>query len=176
MKSVWKFENIRCQRRLKGFPAYAVLMFMFVVPGRVGAEHFDFTLTLESASEKVEADSDDDPPAGGFNPRPIVHGRVGETLHSQFLMTNGKPHDPFLQLKVRYYLVPEIKAGQKEPSGAMKDSTVEGEFVVDLKYKGRVGVRQQFRVDKPGVYLLRVETDNSHSDPEHFSAVDLEVK
>jgi hypothetical protein len=174
-KLVWKYGNIRCVRGLKGFPACAFLMLMFILPGMVRGEHFDFTLTAKSASEQVEAHSDDDPPAGGFNPRPILHGRAGETLHWQFLMTNAKPHEPFVQLKVRYYLAPEAKAGQKEVPG-LKDSTVEGEFVLDLKFKGRVGVRQQFHVDKPGFYLLRVETDNSHSDHEHFSAVDIEIK
>jgi hypothetical protein len=176
IKPGWKLQEIRYFRRWKGFPAYAFLILLCIVPARVRAEHFDFTLTVKSAAEKVEAHSDDDPPAGGFNPRPILHGRAGETMHWLFLMTNTKPHDPFLQLKVRYYLALETKAGQKEPTAPIKDSTVEGEFVVDLKYKGRVGVQQHFRLDKPGVYLLRVETDNSHSDHEHFSAIDIEIK
>ena len=41
---------------------------------------------------------------------------------------------------------------------------------------GQVGVRQQFRIEKPGVYLVRVESENSASDHEHFSAIDILVE
>jgi hypothetical protein len=153
-----------------------LFLLIFAVPLRTRAEHFDFILTVENGSEKVEARSDDDPPAGGYNPRPVLHGHTGETLHWQFFMTNAKPHDPFVQLKVRYYLAPEAKAGQKQPSAPGADPIVQGEFIVDMNYKDRVGVRQEFHVDKPGIYLLRVESANSHSDHEHFSAVDVEIK
>ena len=176
LKQVRGFANVRWPRGLKEIRKCALLALLLAVPLQIRAEHFDFTLTVENASERVEAHSDDDPPAWGFNPRPILHGHAGETLHWQFFMTNAKPHDPFLQLKIRYYLAPEAKAGQKEPSAPGADPVIQGEFIVDLKYKDRVGLRQQFHVDKPGIYLLRVETSNSHSDHEHFSAVDVEIK
>ncbi len=31
------------------------------------------------------------------------------------------------------------------------------------------------KIDTPGVYLIRVETRNTQSDHEHFSAIDLVV-
>jgi hypothetical protein len=161
-------------RGLKGFLACTLLM--LGVHDRAWAEHFDFTLTVENASEKVEAHADTDPPADGINTRPVFHGHTGEMLVWQFFMTNVKPHEPFPQLKVRYYLAPQAKAGQKESPGPNEVPVVEGEFILDLDYKDRVGLRQQFRVDKPGLYLLRVETADSHSDHEHFSAVDVEIK
>jgi hypothetical protein len=91
-------------------------------------------------------------------------------------MTDAKPHGPFVQLKVRYYLAREAKAGQKQPPAPGADPILQGEFIMDMNYKDRVGVRQEFHVDKPGTYLLRVESANSHGDHEHFSAVDLEIK
>jgi hypothetical protein len=31
------------------------------------------------------------------------------------------------------------------------------------------------RINKPGIYLLRIETLNTDSDHEHFAAIDVEV-
>jgi hypothetical protein len=39
-----------------------------------------------------------------------------------------------------------------------------------------VGARLNVRIDEPGIYLVRVDTQNTQSDHEHFSAIDLEVK
>jgi hypothetical protein len=164
------------RRGFKGFPALALLLLSLALSWQVRAEHFDFTLTVEGAAGRVEAHSDDDPPAEGLNPRPVFHGKVGEVLYWQFFMTDAKPHDPFPRLKVRYYLIPQARAGERPAAGSKETPLLEGEFTLDMKFKNRVGLRQRFHVDRPGRYLLRVETANSHGDHEHFSAADLEIK
>ena len=52
----------------------------------------------------------------------------------------------------------------------------QGKFVVNFRPKSRVGARVAFTVRDPGVYLLRVDTLNTGSDHEHFSAIDLRVE
>ena len=40
----------------------------------------------------------------------------------------------------------------------------------------KVGQRNALRVDQPGAYLVRVETLQTNSDHEHFSAIDLVIE
>jgi hypothetical protein len=47
---------------------------------------------------------------------------------------------------------------------------------MDFKPKCRVGARVTFKIAKPGLYLIRVQTINTQSDHEHFSAVDLQAE
>ena len=41
---------------------------------------------------------------------------------------------------------------------------------------GKVGLRQRISIDKPGTYLVRVESENTDTDHEHFSAIDLVIE
>jgi hypothetical protein len=47
---------------------------------------------------------------------------------------------------------------------------------MDFKPGAKAGARNSFKVDKPGVYLIRVESRQTQSDHEHFAAVDLVVE
>jgi hypothetical protein len=142
------------------------------------SEHFEIQATVSSKAEKVTAFSDTctDTRPEGFKPRPVCHAKAGEELVFQFFFTSNFPHDALKGVTVRYYIVLETKAGQKEmPS---KDNAItQGSFVMDFKPNtGKVGLRERFKVEKAGTYLVRVESDNSANDHEHFSAVDLVVE
>ncbi|MHB8522232.1 MAG: hypothetical protein ACYDH9_15945 [Limisphaerales bacterium] len=156
-------------------PALVLLSFCLATTG-VRAEHFAITLTVDGLGEKQEAYADDAPPPEGLHPRPVFHARAGDPLTWQFFMTNVNPHDELKQVTVRYFLVAEERVGQKEVPAPAKDAVLQGDFLLNFKLKGRVGLKQRFHIDRPGVYLLRVETLNSRSDHEHFSAVDLEIR
>ena len=57
-----------------------------------------------------------------------------------------------------------------------KNVVAMGQFHSNFKPKCRVGARVAFTVREPGVYLLRVDSFNTNSDHEHFSAIDLQVE
>ena len=149
---------------------------LFLASASARAEHFAITLTVEGNADKQEAYADDDPPPEGLHPRPVFHARAGEPLTWQFFMTNVNPHDELKEVTVRYFLAAEARTGQKEVPTPGKDAVVQGDFLLNFKLKGRVGLKQHFHIDRPGAYLLRVESLNSHADHEHFSAIDLEIK
>lgn len=140
------------------------------------AEHFDITLTVEGDGKKAEAYSDDSPPPEGLHSRPVFHAKAGELLTLQFLMDYVNPHDLDKQVTVRFFVAPEKQAGQKEVPSPDETAIVQGSFVMDFKPKSRLGLTQKFRVDRAGVYLLRLESVNSHSDHQHFSAIDLVIE
>jgi hypothetical protein len=137
-----------------------------------------FRIDSESgkARDDTEAAADEEPPAGGINPRPTFRARANEPLAFQFILTNIYPHGELKDVTVRYFLVRETKAGQKQLPDLKAGTVTQGQFKLNLKPKARVGARVGFTIREAGVYLLRVDTLNTKSDHEHFSAIDLVVE
>ncbi len=130
----------------------------------------------EADGDSVSATADTEPPAGGFNQRPVAKIAVGEPLALQFVLTNKYPHGVLKDVTVRYYIVREEKLGQKNLPDMTKGTVTEGKFTMNFKPACRVGARIRFKVKEPGLYLLRVETQNTDSDHEHFSAIDVQAE
>ena len=165
--------------RQHGLVALLVLAItsLLLLPSSVQAEHFRYDLTIDNGREKAHGFADDDPPAMGRKPREVIHVKKGEPLVFQFFMNSNFPHDTIKKVGVLYYIVPAEKVGQTTLPPRGDDAVLQGHFTMDFKPDtGRVGVRQQFHIDKPGVYLARVESENSASDHEHFAAIDIVVE
>lgn len=148
----------------------------------VRAEHARIDLKLirlepaRSGEEEVaSAPVDQEPPLGGRNKRPLAKVKAGEELALQFVLTNTYPHGVKKDVTVRYFVVREQKPGQKNVPELTKGVVTEGTFKMNFKPGCRVGARVNFRIKEPGVYLLRVETHNTDSDHEHFSAIDIQA-
>lgn len=146
------------------------------------AEHARIELKLihlDAASgaegDAVTAQADTEPPAGGINKRPLAKVKAGEPLALQFFLTNTYPHGVKKNVTVRYYVVREQKLGQKRVPDLKAGAVTEGRFTMNFKPGCKVGSRVAFHIKEPGIYLLRVETLNTDSDHEHFSAIDVEV-
>jgi hypothetical protein len=150
---------------------------VLLTPMVARAEHFVIELTVKSAQDEATAHSDTDPPAQGLKPRPICHAKLGEELTLQFFVTSNFPHNALKRVNVRYYISPEKEAGKKAPADSSKPAVIEGSFLMDFKPEtGRVGLRQRLHIDQPGSYIVRVESEHSDSDHEHFAALDLVVE
>jgi len=147
------------------------------------AEHADIDLRVMRVNPstgqtiaETTASADTDPPQGGLHRRPLFQAKVDQPLVLQFFLTNKYPHGEKKAVRVRYFVVREEKARQKVVPDRSRGTVTEGCFTLNLKPKARVGARVAFKVRKPGIYLLRVQTENTDSDHEHFSAIDLEIK
>jgi hypothetical protein len=158
-------------------PALVVLILW---PLTARAEHARIDLSVHRLDPDVAegdnegtASADREPPTGGFNPRPTFKVKAHEPLALQFILTNLYPHGEHKGVKVRYVVVREKKAGQKEVPALTEGVVTQGLFRMNFKPKCRVGARVRFTLPEHGVYLLRVETLNTGSDHEHFSAIDL---
>lgn len=166
--------SLACVSSLARLAIACVAVLFFA--GVARAEHFNIELTVKGKTDNARASADTSPPPQGHNPRPVCHVKAGEELVVQFFFTSNFPHNTIPGVIVRYYLVGEKKVAQEaipDRGGAL----VQGQFVMDFKPEtGKVGLRQRLRIDKPGVYLLRVESDHSDSDHEHFSAIDVVVE
>jgi hypothetical protein len=149
------------------------------VPAR--AEHASIDLNIYRLDAgtgqtmgEASAHADQEPPAGGVSPRPVFKAKVNDSLVLQFFLTNTYPHGDLKDVTVNYFVVRQEKAGQKQLP-EMKNEVVKGSFTLNFKPKAKVGARMAFTVKEPGIYLLRVQTLNTNSDHEHFSAIDLEI-
>jgi hypothetical protein len=134
------------------------------------------TADARVASVETNANADVEPPAGGYTPRPLIKVKVNEPLVLQFFLTNNYPHGAHKDVSVRFFVVREEKARQKKVPDLTKGVVTEGHFKMNFKPKCRVGARVSFTVKEKGMYLLRVQTSNTHSDHEHFSAIDVQVE
>jgi len=141
------------------------------------AEHFDIKLLAVGPDGMTQqAFADESPPEGGLNPRAVLKARVGDRITVQFIMTNVYPHGMAGNAGVHYFVVREPELGQKPVPALTQDVVIEGTFVFDLKPQGRIGARQLLTIRQPGNYLLRVESQRTQRDHEHFSAIDLQIQ
>ena len=165
------------------FSHLAACLALVALPLSARAEHARIDLKLiriDPASgtdgEAVAAAADQEPPPGGFNERPILKVKAGEPLALQFVLTNTYPHGVIKGATVRYYVASEEKPGRMSKADLKKGTVTDGQFTLSLKPKCRVGARVAFAIKEAGFYLLRVETENTDSDHEHFAAIDVEVE
>ena len=165
---------IRCKFSVCG--SLLSLCILSMVPSAIWAEHSAINLRVIGPKDQQESFADEEPPAGGVNPRPRFTVHAGDPLVLQFILTNVYPHEVIKNVSVRYYVVRTGKLGVKQSPKLTKGVVTQGKATLNLKPKSRVGARLKFRIEEPGIYLVRVETQNTQSDHEHFSAIDLEVK
>ena len=160
--------------RMRNPVLVTLLMFLaWAAPAR--AEHFEIELTVQTPREKVTSHSDTSPPPQGLNPRPTCRAKRGEDLVLQFFFTSNFPHGTKKNVGVHYFIQRQHRADNQPVEPVVRD-VLSGKLVMNFKPDGRAGLRQQFRIDTPGTYLVRVESEQSDSDHEHFSALDLIVE
>lgn len=147
-----------------------------MLPCVARAEHFDIKLTATAPDgSSKEAFADQTPPIGGLNPRPVLRAKAGDTIAIQCLMTNVYEHATTRNAGVHFYIVRESQLGQKAVP-PLENLALEGSFTFDLKAKAKIGTKERVAMPQPGVYLLRVESQRTQRDHEHFAAIDLEIR
>jgi hypothetical protein len=156
-------------------PCLSALLVFLIAAVEARAEHAKINLDVTIGRETVSAHVDQTPPDSGKNPRPVVKARVNEPIRIQYLLTNVYPHKTLENVVVHFYVARQSKVGQKELPDLKGDVVLESAFDMDFKPGGKAGQRTTLKIDTAGVYLIRVESRNTQSDHEHFSAVDLVV-
>jgi hypothetical protein len=141
------------------------------------AEHARITLKIEGPGGAETAFVDQTPPASGKNPRPVARVRAGQLVRYEYLLTNVYPHKTLEGVVVHFFVAPIEAPGQAElPDPTGEGTLLETAFDLDLGPGRNVGGRGRFTAERPGTYLVRVESRQTGSDHEHFSAIDLVVE
>jgi hypothetical protein len=145
---------------------------------RARAEHFDILLTVRSAAGMAESGWDTDPPEGGLHDRQVVTAKAGEDLTLEWRLRSEFPHGTMKKVGIRIFVAPEAALNQRPlpPPGA--ERVVNFGFTADFlpKHSGRGQLH--FRVTQPGLYLVRLQSENTLAEHghEHFAALDLKVE
>ncbi len=142
------------------------------------AEPFTVVLELQGQQEKQTATN---APALHRSPAParrVFHARLNEPLKVRFSLSLNEV-TTLEDMLVHLYVAPEEQLNQMRPPDLKPDRVVlESALTMDLKTNRTVRANFSFRVDKPGIYLVRVEgldtADAGIEEP--FAAMDLEVK
>ncbi len=143
---------------------------------QVLAEHAKINLDVMTPTDQKTAHVDQTPPASGKNPRPVIKAKVNDRIKIEWMFTNDYPNKTIENVVVHFFIVRQEKVGQKELPDLQDDVVLESAFDMDFKPGGKAGQRHTLKIDKPGVYLIRVESRETQSDHEHFAAIDLVIE
>ena len=158
--------------------AWTSVALLALIPAAARAEHAKINLDVTTPRGQESAFVDQTPPASGKIPRPVIKAKAGETIKVQWIFTNIYPHKTLEDVVVHFYVAREGKAGQKDlPDLSNADDVVlETAYEMDFKPGAKSGARASFKIDKPGSYLVRVDSKQTKSDHEHFAAIDLVIE
>ena len=142
------------------------------------AEDFSATLELSGAGGTQKTES-----AAGLGrhrekARPVFHAAVSEALTLRW-KCSSQAAKLFENVLVHVYVAREEKLDQDDPPDLKPDRVaLESAITMDFKAGDSAHASLTFRVDKPGIYLVRVEAQGvAESLPlEPFAALDMEVK
>ena len=165
------------------YSSYLVVLAVSYLSMPVRAEHANIDLRIilrdpatGKQKEEVTASALQDPPGENAKQRPQIKVKTNDPLTLQFILTNTYPHGEKKDVTIRYFVVREAKLQQKAVPDLREGVVIQGRFTLNYKPKCRVGALQKFTIKEPGAYLLRVQTENTDSDHEHFSAIDILVE
>lgn len=142
------------------------------------AEHFDIYLSVRSRTGLAESGWDTDPPEGGLKERQLVTAAVGEELNLEWRLRSEFPHGTMKRVGIRLFAAPEEKAGQRPLPPPTAPRVFDNSFTADFLPQHSAQGHFRFRVMKPGLYLVRLQSENTLAEHghEHFAALDLKVE
>jgi hypothetical protein len=143
------------------------------------ADHFaiDLTVTADKHAKTAHAET-----AGlgvTAKPRAILELPAGKPIVATWSFTCTDKKESFKDVVIHFFVVKEEKAGQAAVPKLDQGVVAENAMTMDFKPKDKARGGLNFQIDKPGTYLLRVETLGASvgtEGHEHFAALDLVVK
>ena len=109
-------------------------------------------------------------------PRAVLEVQAGDTITIKWTLASTAPKEPVKDVLVHFYAVKINKSGDSPPPKLDKGVLLETALTMDFKPKDKTEGELSLQVDKPGVYLLRLETSFKTADQETrqpFATLDL---
>ena len=141
-------------------------------------EHFVVTIIATSGTQRVQAFTDQTPPMGGNNARPILRVAAGTQVHLEWSMKSAFPHGTMKGVGVHFFVVHEQATGQKPvPDPAGQAGVLDNLFTMDYPPGAASAGAATLRLTDAGDYLARIQSENTWQvhGHEHFSALDIVV-
>jgi hypothetical protein len=144
----------------------------------VQADHFAIDLEVQSAKITKTAhaavlDADAKPVA-----RDVLMVKTGDAITVKWALSNTDPKVAAKDVLVHFFVVKEEKTGQATVPKLTKDLAAESALTMDFQPQDKAEGTVTFAIDKPGSYLVRLETKGAAGKDGHeqFAAIDLLVR
>jgi hypothetical protein len=149
-----------------------------LVPTQSRADHFTIDLQVKSPKEAKTAHAESAPPAAKAKARMIVVAETGKPIRALWTVSSAAKDDEMKDVLIHFFVVRVAEVGQKTVPKLDKDVAAETALTMDFQPTDKASGQLEFQIDKPGAYLVRLETLGSANDPSHeqFAALDLVVK
>lgn len=151
-----------------------------VFGSRVVAEEpftIDLTVSVGKASKAVHAESA--APLAKHKERETLDAKAGARITVKWKLVNVDPKATIKDVTVHFYAAQAENAGQAAIKNLGKAVVAESALNMDFTPKETNEGELNFSIDKPGLYLLRLETIGAVAGPgghEEFAALDVRVK
>jgi hypothetical protein len=147
----------------------------------VGVRADEFAIDLEARAGKESKTAHAEAAALGAAPKPraVLEAKAGERVTVKWALRCTDAKETYKDVIVHFFAVREEKTGQQAVPKLDKDVAAESALTMDFKPKDAADGELSFTVDRPGSYLLRLETIGAAAGlegHEHFAALDLVVR
>jgi hypothetical protein len=153
----------------------------FVAFGSARAEQFTIDLEVKGPKAGRTVHAETAGPADlsklGSKPKPreVLEVQAGDKITIKWTLIT--PQETVKDVLVHFYAVKVNKAGDAPPSKLDKDVLLESALTMDFKAKDKNEGELSLQVEKPGVYLLRLETLRTKrpgaNEHEYFASLDV---
>jgi hypothetical protein len=143
------------------------------------AEPFAIDLAIRSGKASQTAHAESAAPLAKPKERGILEVKAGERITVKWKLSSTDPKGTLKDVTVHFFAVKEEKAGQRAVPALNKGVVAESALSMDFGPKDTSEGALSFTIDKPGCYLLRLETIGATAGPaghENFAALDVKVR
>jgi hypothetical protein len=157
-------------------PRFSFAVFFFLVAfGPARADHF--TIDLEVSAPKANRTVHAETLGLGIKPKPraVLEIQAGDKITIKWILASTAK-DVVKDVQIQFYAVKIPRPGDPPPPPRDKDAILQTALTMDFKPKDKTEGELSLQVDKPGTYLLRLETKGAAVGPddhEHFATLDL---
>lgn len=142
------------------------------------ANHFEVTLALSDGQNSQNAKTQTEPPqAREVIVRPEMQSSFGKSFTASWKVT-CQNKDTLKDVLIHFYVVRIDKPGQAPPPLEPAEVVIETAQTMDFSNRTSTSAVLQFQPDRPGIYLVRIETQGTAeaTGQEYYAAIDLIVK
>jgi hypothetical protein len=134
------------------------ILFWLAASGPSRADHF--TIDLEVKGSKTNRTVHTETAVLGIKPkaRAVLEIQAGDKITIKWVLNSTAPKDTIKDVLIHFYAVKIAKPGDPPPPKLDKDVLLETALTMDFKPKDKTEGELRLQVDKPGTYLLRLET------------------
>src|SRR5437899_8690331 len=135
-----------------------IALMSLLVSATARADHF--AIELEVKASKASKKATTDVVAVGVKPkqRGMLRAKPGDTILIKWALTSTAKKEVAKDVTVHLVVVKEEKVGQVAVPKLNKDVVAETAMTMDFKPKDKAKGEITVEIDKPGAYLVRIET------------------